>query len=730
MLILYNKRMLSSFSSSENSSSSSSSSSVISSVSTSSNCSDLTTVLPSSIIGEYFSIIVNFDQSKIGTCRICNKQIIINDKSGGNFINHLRHNHQTHYQEYSSKQSLRRSAIANKKRKESASQTLITFPSLGKDSTQKFQESLALFMAATGLPHLLLHNDLFKQVLINFALCTKPSNNNHNNMNDIMPPHHSMIRKQILALGNDVFEKIITSISNKSQLFTTLAVDGWTGQKFGGKNTNIIGIAQKQPYLLWSDRNEDTEDSATDYITPLLTEKITYLIKRDVAVVAFVTDNAPNMRKSGAELYQNELFGRVVLRVSCSAHTIQLMIEEIFALEPLAAFFNNCLKLLESFKSKDSKKLRLELSAMQRRVSQKAPKKIMFYNSTRWWSKTKSLQRLLELRAFLILMPSNEQIPFKLRRQLGLFEKSEFWNTLEEFMHLVECFQRATDLVQGNGASFLSLTNALSGMMKFMRNWDIKTKLNVDERTAEIFRMRCVEIIQRKTDAFLASTEHHAVHAVQLLSRDKSISEWPINAFNETFEWIAGWGADLLLLYPKHFPVVTKAARSEIMNKIKQQFACFQGKIEGFHNSDTLEASLRQRISINSFEYDEKKPIEEQTEVNWEQYWSMYLTAAPELASVARCLFSIGISEAMCERSFSIQQLTHSKIRNRLNDDIVEAEMRIRFNKNLLQFEVEKLLNPEASDDSDDEEKDEKEGNKKQRKHSKLSTQDIMSDDD
>lgn len=35
------------------------------------------------------------------------------------------------------------------------------------------------------------------------------------------------------------------------------------------------------------------------------------------------------------------------------------------------------------------------------------------------------------------------------------------------------------------------------------------------------------------------------------------------------------------------------------------------------------------------------------------------------------------------ERNFSIQKLTHNDIRNRLAADIVEAEMRIRFNKSI-----------------------------------------------
>ena len=47
------------------------------------------------------------------------------------------------------------------------------------------------------------------------------------------------------------------------------------------------------------------------------------------------------------------------------------------------------------------------------------------------------------------------------------------------------------------------------------------------------------------------------------------------------------------------------------------------------------------------------------------------------------CLLSVGISEAAVERSFSMQKFTHSDIRNRLSEDIVEAEMRIKFNREI-----------------------------------------------
>jgi hypothetical protein len=677
----------------------SSASSVISSISSSS---QILCAPGDGYLKEYFVFSAGASQTRSGKCKLCSKAIIIKDKSSGNWINHLRSKHKDHYAEYRRKQTIKKVEALQDNQRALSSQTILNFPVVDKDSKQLFLDSLALFMATTGLPHLMIQNQMFKDMLQQYAACTKSMDDF--STNSVIPSQRNTIRKRIMTLGNEVFESIIESLSNKPQVFTTLAADGWTPHKYGAKNTNIIAIAQQQAFLLWSDKNDDTDDSADDYLVPLLTSKIKYLIEKGVAVVAVVTDCASNMRRSGTELYNNPLFGRVVLRIGCSAHVVQLMINNILDLEPCAGIFRDCMKLLELCKGQDSKKLRQEIISMQKRDCKDTPKKIMFYNHTRWWSKTKSIGRLLQLKKYLQLLPSNDQIAAGLKRKLALFSQSLFWTRLEEFMKLAECFQQATNLIQSNDATFLSLIDALSGIESFIRNWDLNNKLLMNnEELCTRFRILSMDIIQNRIKSFVASTEHHAVHALQLLTLDhKAIREWPVNDVNAAEEWLQGWGADLILLYPTHFPKVKQAARSELMATIRNQFACFQGSQQYFVNSLSNQAGLRRILSKNSFSYNANKP--EQTETDWKLYWSMYLNTVPELASIALCLLSIGISEAMCERSFSIQQLTHTKVRNRLNEDIVEAEMRLRFNKDLLGNEFHELLNPEASTDEDNDE--------------------------
>ena len=91
-------------------------------------------------------------------------------------------------------------------------------------------------------------------------------------------------------------------------------------------------------------------------------------------------------------------------------------------------------------------------------------------------------------------------------------------------------------------------------------------------------------------------------------------------------------------------------------------------------------------------------------EIDWKLFWTKYYKSCPQLSIIALSLLSIGISEACVERSFSIQKLTHSDIRNRMKEDIVEAEMRLRFNKHVMSDEYsDEILKNQISNDDDDE---------------------------
>ena len=108
--------------------------------------------------------------------------------------------------------------------------------------------------------------------------------------------------------------------------------------------------------------------------------------------------------------------------------------------------------------------------------------------------------------------------------------------------------------------------------------------------------------------------------------------------------------------------------RESLIKLIKSQFTKFTGAVGEFISKG-----------------DELDVAREQDKINWQLYWIQQYCRSPALSAVALCLLSIGISESCVERSFSAQQFIHSDLRNRMTADLVQAEMRIRCNKPIVE---------------------------------------------
>ena len=69
-----------------------------------------------------------------------------------------------------------------------------------------------------------------------------------------------------------------------------------------------------------------------------------------------------------------------------------------------------------------------------------------------------------------------------------------------------------------------------------------------------------------------------------------------------------------------------------------------------------------------------------QNSADLEVLWQSKLRLTEELAEVALFLFSAPVSEAAVERTFSCQKHLDTPLRNRLHDQVVQAELFVRFN--------------------------------------------------
>lgn len=277
------------------------------------------------------------------------------------------------------------------------------------------------------------------------------------------------------------------------------------------------------------------------------------------------------------------------------------------------------------------------------------------------------------------------------------------WNALENaILPFLTVFKQATNTVQQDCATLLHLNEALNAIQQEIYKIEIKTMLNVSQSAETRFKFDANEIFNMRMQQFvLAKGLHYAFWAVSLLT-DMKTTQWlssfgdSAKDYNETLSWIANWGAELLLFYPKHFEIRCERQKTALISMLNCQIAEFESGLGTFNNKQQYLRDFTQQIHENSVKFDPKQ--REKREINWILFWNRMKRTVPELSCVAICLLSLGISEAACERSFSIQQLTHSKIRNRLNDKIVEAEMVLRYNKQMLDEILDLDNNFELSD--------------------------------
>ena len=649
-------------------------------------------------IDRFFTIKLDGNGKRLsGKCQFCPNKVVI-DQYTGNYWKHLEKMHPAMYRDYSSARDSNSNSnnhvsmeceefsetevkvAENEENEENHNkrpriggfkQETLQYPSTSRSKLSKFHQSTAETFAELGLPHSILENKRFRQLFVDFEMlkCSET----------LKFANKKQHKECILSSAAELFNDVIKTLQNNSN-FITLAIDGWTGHRYGAKNTNIIALCRGKSYLLWSDRNSDEKDG-TDYLFPMIKEKIEFLLSKSIAVCAITTDNAPNMLNVGKELYRLPNSGPVILHLSCSAHTIQLMLKDVVLMEPINAVICDALAIIEPFLAKGGKSLRLELRKSQISAG-KTPLKLVIFNQTRWLSRFETIKRLIQLKSHIIWVAINRNMP-----NSAVIREDSFWIKLEKLLlPFLNVFKQATNMVQQDSATLLTLDQALGGVRRAVNEVAIAKHLNIPEQTENRYKYCAHELIDQRMQNFvLASGFHYAFWAVSLLT-DKPLMQWQSTFgdsnkdYTETVKWIAGWGADITLFYKDHFQINCSPDKASIILTIDRQIAEFESGLAAFSSKQQYLTSSTQLIQKNSVNFDPENI--EKRETNWLLFWSRMKRTAPELSNVAICLLSLGISEASCERSFSVQKLTHSKVRNRLNSDIVEAEMIIRFNKN------------------------------------------------
>jgi hypothetical protein len=256
---------------------------------------------------------------------------------------------------------------------------------------------------------------------------------------------------------------------------------------------------------------------------------------------------------------------------------------------------------------------------------------------------------------------------------LGLTPKaSQFWQQLADIAAILRPFAAATDVLQRDNAVLWDVADQFAKLVQHASEIE-KTHPTIGAAIHGCIRAEWfshhVHTSATAACGFLSRKPGHE----NLISREDNI---------KAQQFIVDWGTKYLNHY-QPFPFSDGDIR-DILDTQLVEFAANSGSIFGAINFHRRLAILGARDS-----------------------WNSILNAAPELAHVAVALVGVCASEAAVERSFSLQDRIHSKTRNRSEEDLVEAQMFIKFNSPILHSDILPTIRredpaPEMSCDEED----------------------------
>jgi hypothetical protein len=429
----------------------------------------------------------------------------------------------------------------------------------------------------------------------------------------------------MIQQSQDLRSRLIQRLLTKP---ITVAADGWTNVR-QEKVTNVCLIAEGVAYYWCSIVNTHEKNDAEWVAARLSVVFRTLIDTHRLQIAALVVDN---------ESVNKATFNRLVvefpflLYIPCAAHTVQLAVRSCLA---LPTFANTIAQLNALIRFFDNKEHRHALKQLQ--ILRGVPQRVVVKpNDTRWSSTLRAAERILLLRREAECCFDEESLPL-------IVSKESFFKSLSDLIAFFRPFQIATDEIQKDKSTLFTVYTQFTTLLRHTtQRTDIES-----------------------TRAILARWERRlnvpATLAVALLSfatLPPSLNE----RSQEARRFIRDFGASYLTQYQ-----LCDKNEQDMRAELTSQLAHCNARRGMFVSLD------EDKAAIQSQEEDFDPRL----------VWSLYTESS--LSRVALVLLSISASEAAVERSFSSQAAVHSKERNRLHSQTIEAEMFLKFNHRLFQ---------------------------------------------
>jgi len=436
----------------------------------------------------------------------------------------------------------------------------------------------------------------------------------------------SKLKDTIISEGEIVKNTTINMLSINRQP-VTLALDGWTNVR-NNKVINILLICSGVAYYFASIENQNNHTNS-EWLVNIIEEKLNFLINKGLNIIAITTDNENLMKSVKNKL--NKKFP-VLIIIPCSAHILNLCLKKICTIDRIKELINDTVDVINSIKNNIS--LKIKLIELQKKDNIKEPLKLIRPVETRWTSLIISIERILKLQKYIEIIVEKD---------------GKYWSELNSFYDFIKLFNSSINSIQRDDATLYSFWKNFENIINFYKS----------QTNHAIFQNIAENIITCITDKWNDHININIIEAVRLFSLEKNFKY-----SKKTVEFINEWGSNYLYEYK----IVDEKKIDDIKKELHLQFSEFISRNNEFKfinsENDKLENTYKQQNKTYN------------TKLIWAQFLHLYY----ELSNIAMALLSICPSEACVERSFSIQSYVHSLERNRLSNDMINAEMNIKMN--------------------------------------------------
>ena len=456
--------------------------------------------------------------------------------------------------------------------------------------------------------------------------------------------------------------------------FVCVGIDGWTN--INGKHLyNVLLLSEHRAYYyktIVTDEPKETAIVLAKHIVPIIEELIAV---HQLKIIGFVADNeATNLaiRNIIAERYP------FISWQGCAAHAVQLLCGEICREPSIVKSLNQVTKLVQFFRHSKANYVRFKQLQPLTPDSPK-PLSLLYWCDTRWTSRVACCTRLLRVRKTIDLF---SEICYP---ALGIHPEDShtFWFNVDIVNRVLQPFLDACNAFQSDSSNLytlhrhmLKLKTDIDGIfMKLVSEYCPELSIPQHQRYHNMIGRIRVQVNKAMNSNFEQYFSHPAIHAVRSVLNIEATNERDAMDLLRGRTWLLDWGTKLLKQYYNGDATTLEALKAQLHHYNQQ---------EGMFGQMSVEVARLVAKDGKSFEIVKHKLLEMEI-------------FASQITHALIALFSLSVSEAAVERSFSIQKIVHSLLRNCLSDDEVENEMRVKFNLKQLKVSIKTStqLNPE-----------------------------------